>query len=65
MLNSLILVEHNLDFSNFKNYTNSKFVSFDIVAHKKLQNLGIQHDLIEDYFSEDDKSVVDEKTIEI
>jgi hypothetical protein len=65
MSNSLVLVEHNLDFSNFQDYKNSKFISFDIVAHKKLQNLGITNFLIEDYLSDDDKSAIDQKTIEV
>ena len=65
MSQSLILVEHNVDFSNFQNYSDSKFISFDIIAHKKLQNLDITNYLIEDYISEDDQSIIDEKTIQI
>jgi len=65
MSQSLILVEHNVDFNNFQNYSDSKFISFDIIAHKKLENLGITNYLIEDYISEDDKSLIDEKTIQI
>ena len=65
MSQSLILVEHNVDFNNFQNYSDSKFISFDIISHKKLENLGITNYLIEDYVSEDDQSLIDEKTIQI
>lgn len=66
MTSSFVLVEANSDINYIKTLDpNSKFISFDIVAHNRLQNLGIKHNLIEDYFSNEDKSIIDEKTINI
>lgn len=66
MTNSFVFVESNSDLNYLKTLDkNLKFISFDIVAHNNLQNLGVNHNLIENYFEDDDPNTIDAKTIEI
>lgn len=68
MTKTIILAEDNTDFDFFKDFAHKidyKVISFDIVAHKRLESLGIKHELIEDYFEDGDPKLVDDNTIRI
>lgn len=69
MVNTLVIVEGNNDVKILKNMFISlseyKIISFDFLAHKSLRELDIEHTIVEDYFSEDDKSKIDNKAIEL
>ncbi|MEX2192353.1 MAG: UDP-N-acetylglucosamine 2-epimerase [Nitrosarchaeum sp.] len=45
--------------------TKTKIISFDFEAHKKLEGLGIKHDFVEEYITEEDELDIDNKTVEL
>lgn len=69
MSETLILVGNNDDpkwINNTRLELNStKIITFDFLIHRSLKKLNISHDLIENYFSEDDKSKIDNLAIEL
>lgn len=69
MVHTLVIVEGNDDVEVLKNSLDSlqeyKIISFDFLAHKSLRELDIDHSIVEDYFSEEDKSNIDNKAIEL
>ena len=65
-MNKLILVEGVIDFKiiNKKLFDNNSIViSFDYLSHKSLKDNNIEHKLVEEYFSEEDKNEIDELTL--
>lgn len=67
-MNEIILVEGKIDFSIihkkiFEN--NSLVVSFDFESHKTLNENGIKHKLVEEYFSEEDKLEIDNLSLKL
>lgn len=66
---TLILVEGLDDVETLKNIIisskNVKIISFDFYAHKALQKLGISHNLIEEYFSKEDESKIDNLAVDL
>lgn len=69
MSETLILVDNNDDpkwINDTKLALNSaKIITFDFLVHRSLKNSNISHDLVENYFSEDDKSKIDNFAIEL
>lgn len=68
MAEKIILVEGKEDVDILKNQINnseSKIISFDFESHKILEKLKINHSLVEEYFSEKDEELIDNKTVEL
>ncbi len=66
MNSTLFLIEHNTNLDLLKNRDSSKdkIISLDFIAHKKLLELGIKHELFENYFQYDDKEAIDALIVE-
>ena len=47
------------------NPSQTKIISFDFEAHKKLEGLGIKHFFVEEYITEKDELTIDNKTVEL
>ena len=65
-MNKLILVEGVIDFKiiNKKLFDNNSIaISFDYLSHKSLKDNNIEHKLVEEYFSKEDKNKIDELTL--
>ncbi len=68
LINTLILVEGVEDVKLLKDTILSpqaKVVSFDLESHRYLVSMGIEHDLIEDYYEETDYEKVDQLAIDL
>jgi len=66
LIEKLILVEGNDDVNELKKVMSSetKIICFDFESHKALGNLGIKHNEVEEYFSNDDEFRIDNKAID-
>lgn len=68
MINNLVLVEENANISELKSKIPKKgtvkIISFDVIAHKHLLNLGIEHELVENYIQENDYQLISDNIIE-
>ncbi len=67
-MHEIILVEGKIDFDIidkklFKN--TSLVVSFDFDSHKSLNESNIKHNLVEEYFSKEDKSKIDDLSLRL
>jgi len=64
----ILILEGNDDIKNLNMSSdelhNIKIFSFDFYAHKSLEKLKIPHELVENYFTDYDKKLVDEKTFD-
>ncbi len=68
MTKKIVFIEGNEDIENLKNIIFSsdvKIISFDFKGHKKLASLGINHSLVEEYFSKEDEEKLDNKAVEL
>ena len=66
MIENLIFVEGKEDVYSLKkffNSTNMKIISFDFESHKLLDRMQIKHNFVEEYFSEHDKLLMDNKAL--
>ncbi len=64
----LILVEGKEDIQSLKKFMdleNTKIISFDFESHKLLDSVKSKHHLVEEYFSEQDKSMMDDKALNL
>ena len=66
---TIFLVDESVDMnilkSKVKEYDNIRIISYDYYTHKSLNNLGLNHEKIEDYLDEEDRLLIDEKVIEL
>ena len=69
MANTLILMEGYEDVEALKDtslfFDDVKIISFDFLAHKLLKQLKITHEIVEDYFYDNDKSEIDNQAVEL
>mgnify|MGYP006415910723 CR=1 FL=1 len=68
MTEKLILVEGKEDIQSLKKFMdleNTKIISFDFESHKLLDSVKSKHHLVEEYFSEQDKSMMDDKALNL
>ena len=67
LIKKLILVEGEEDVKDLKSVITSetKIICFNFEAHKALNNLGIKHGKVEEYFSNDDELKIDNKAIHL
>ena len=69
MTNTLILVEGNNDVNELKStilsFPDHKIISFDFLAHNSLKKLSVRHSLVEEYFSTDDQSKIDNLAVNL
>ena len=65
MIKTLVLVDGKIDFNILKSeyLKDSIVISFDYLSHKSLKDNNIEHKLVEEYFSEEDKNEIDELTL--
>ena len=63
MTNSLLLIENSSDIhsivSDSSNLQNSKIISFDVESNSILSELGIKHELMENYVNSDDEEEIE------
>ena len=66
MIKKIIFLEgrNDIDKIKKKEINIDKIISFDFDSHIKLNEEGLKHALIEDYFSDEDKELLDKKTVE-
>ncbi len=66
-LRNLVIVQGKEDVKDLKKYLNSnnKIVSFDFYAHKELKEIGLSHEMIEEYFDLDEQEKIDNLAIKL
>ena len=68
MVKKLIFVEGKDDINSLIKKigsTDSKIICFDFESHKLLDKMSVKHHLVEEYFSEQDKLIMDDKALEL
>ncbi len=68
MTKKIVLIEGNKDVENLKDVIflpNVKIISFGFEVHKQLANLGINHSIVEEYFSREDEEELDNESINL